>query len=259
MKISIVSGGFDPIHSGHIDYLKHAASFADKLIVLLNSDEWLVNKKGKFFMPFNERKIILENLSFVSEVMNFKDDELGSCTDGINKVKEKYPEHSIIFCNGGDRDIGNIPEASLKGIKLEFGVGGNYKKNSSSSILKEWKTDTTNRLWGDYQILFEADQLKVKELIVNPRSGMSYQKHFLRSEFWFVYEGSCKILYNETDDQAKNKIFTLKKNDYYFVKRGAWHQITNPTNSICRIIEIQYGLKVIEEDIERSHYYNKKI
>ena len=65
MKIIIVSGGFDPIHSGHIAYFKAAKALGDKLIVALNSDQWLINKKGKFFMPFGERKIIIENVGMV--------------------------------------------------------------------------------------------------------------------------------------------------------------------------------------------------
>ena len=79
MKIIVVSGGFDPIHSGHIEYLKSAKNIGDKLIVALNSDDWLINKKGKFFMPFSERKTIIENLKFVDEVIDFIDDDIGSC------------------------------------------------------------------------------------------------------------------------------------------------------------------------------------
>ena len=62
MKISVVSGGFDPLHSGHISYIKSAKKHGEYLIIALNSDEWLVNKKGKAFMPFEERKSVLENL-----------------------------------------------------------------------------------------------------------------------------------------------------------------------------------------------------
>ena len=82
MKIIVVSGGFDPIHSGHIAYFKAARSYGDKLIIALNSDAWLEKKKGKAFMPFNERKIIIENLTFVDEVIDFEDDDLGSCIKG---------------------------------------------------------------------------------------------------------------------------------------------------------------------------------
>ena len=74
MKIVVVSGGFDPIHSGHIEYFKHAKKYGDKLIVALNSDAWLENKKGKFFMPFQERESILQSIQYIDEVIGFKDD-----------------------------------------------------------------------------------------------------------------------------------------------------------------------------------------
>ena len=72
MKISVVSGGFDPIHSGHIDYLRSAKEISDYLIVALNSDAWLEKKKGKFFMPFDERKPIVESIRFVDKVISFE-------------------------------------------------------------------------------------------------------------------------------------------------------------------------------------------
>ena len=78
MRIIVVSGGFDPIHSGHISYLKSAKNLGDKLIVALNSDSWLANKKGSYFLPFNERKLIIENLSCVDLVIDFEDDEIGT-------------------------------------------------------------------------------------------------------------------------------------------------------------------------------------
>ena len=110
MKIAVVSGGFDPIHSGHISYLKSAKEIADYLIVALNSDEWLINKKKKVFMPIDERKNILINIECVDEVMTFDDDAAGSCINALEKIKQKYPNETIIFCNGGDRTKKNIPE-----------------------------------------------------------------------------------------------------------------------------------------------------
>ena len=107
MNIIIVSGGFDPIHSGHIAYLKAAKEEGDRLIVALNSDDWLVMKKGKFFMPFSERKIILENISYVDEVIDFKDDKKGTAIQALQKVKESFPKDKIFFANGGDRNINN--------------------------------------------------------------------------------------------------------------------------------------------------------
>ena len=97
MKIVVVSGGFDPIHSGHIAYLEEAKKLGDTLIVALNSDDWLIKKKEKFFMPFSEREIILKNLKPVDDVISFEDDELGSCIDALNKIKLKYPDEEILF------------------------------------------------------------------------------------------------------------------------------------------------------------------
>ena len=127
MMILVVSGGFDPIHSGHIAYFKSAKKLGEKLIVALNSDEWLINKKGKFFMPFEERSAIVENLSCVDSVIEFEDDELGSAKNALIKIREMYPDDDI-FANGGDRNKENIPEMSLDAISFEFGVGGDDKK-----------------------------------------------------------------------------------------------------------------------------------
>ena len=257
MKIIIVSGGFDPIHSGHIAYFKSAKELGDKLIVALNSDEWLINKKGKFFMPFLERKAIVENLSCVDLVLDFEDDELGSAINALIKVKEMYPDDQIIFANGGDRNKENIPEMSVDNISFQFSVGGDYKKNSSSWILKNWQYYHEKRLWGSFYNLYEEDQVKVKELIVAPGKGMSFQKHFKRSEIWLVSKGSCIVNFSKDDPDIKQNI-KLNKFDHYLVPLGEWHQITNPFEETCHLIEIQYGEECIEEDIERTEYYQEK-
>jgi len=254
MKIIIVSGGFDPIHSGHIAYFKSARSLGDKLVVALNSDQWLINKKGKFFMPFNERKAIIENFADVDKVISFEDDDLGSATNALIKVKEMYPEDDIAFANGGDRNKGNIPEMSVEGIEFIFSVGGDDKKNSSSWILKKWQYYHEDRIWGSFYNLFEGEGVKVKELIVDPGKGMSFQKHFKRHEIWLVSQGSCVVNYSKDNPENRENI-TLNKFDKYIVPLGEWHQITNPFNETCRIIEIQYGEEVVEDDIERIDYY----
>ena len=254
MKIIVVSGGFDPIHSGHIAYFKSAREHGDKLIVALNSDKWLENKKGKAFMPFIERKEIIENLSCVDEVIDFADDDLGSAIEALQKVKKLYPNDKIYFANGGDRDKSNIPEMSVDGIEFLFSVGGDDKKNSSSWILKTWQYFKEKRIWGKFYNLFEDDGVKVKELIVHPGKGMSFQRHFKRSEIWLVSKGSCVINYSKDSPDNRNSI-TLNKFDQYNVPLEEWHQITNPFDQPCHIIEIQYGEAVIEEDIERVEYY----
>ena len=137
MKIIVVSGGFDPIHSGHIAFFKEARALGDKLIVALNSDDWLINKKGSYFMPFYERKSVIENLSLIDEVLDFEDDEKGSASKALIKIKEMYPKDKIIFANGGDRNKNNIPEMDIDDVEFAFSVGGDDKKNSSSWILKK--------------------------------------------------------------------------------------------------------------------------
>ena len=255
MKVIIVSGGFEPIHSGHIAYFEAAKERGDKLVVALNSDEWLVNKKGKFFMPFNERKIIIENLSSVDSVIDFDDDKKGSATNALIKVKDIYPNDDIAFANGGDRNQGNITEMCVDGIEFLFSVGGDDKKNSSSWILKKWQYYYEERLWGSFYNLFEDDQVKVKELIVEPGKGMSFQKHFKRHEIWMVSKGSCEVNYSKDDPNNKKKV-QLNKFDHYLVPLGDWHQITNPFKEACHLIEIQYGEECVENDIERTEYYS---
>ena len=255
MKVIVVSGGFDPLHSGHISYFKDARSHGDKLIVALNSDDWLEKKKGKFFMPFSERKLIIENLKFIDEVIDFEDDEIGSCINALEKVKDLHVNDEIYFANGGDRDKENIPEMSVDGINFLFRIGGDEKKNSSSSILKKWQNYHEERIWGAFYNLFESDDVKVKELIVDPGKGMSFQKHFKRSEISIVSKGSCIINYSR-DNPDNRKDIQLNKFDYYFVPVGEWHQITNPFDKPCHLIEIQYGQSCVEDDIERLEYYD---
>ena len=254
MKITVVSGGFDPIHSGHISYINAAKKYGEYLIIALNSDEWLVAKKGKAFMPFMERKAILENLKSVDEVIDFADDDKGSAMNALHKVKDKYPDAKITFCNGGDRGKDNIPEMEVEGINFEFSVGGDDKKNSSSWILKEWQYESEERIWGKFYNLFIDNKVKLKELIVAPGKGMSLQKHFHRDEIWFISQGECIVNFSEeSPDQIKE--FHLKKHDSFSVKKNEWHQITNPFIEECKIIEVQYGEKTDEDDIERHSYY----
>ena len=257
MNIIIVSGGFDPIHSGHIDYFKAAKKHGDKLVVALNSDKWLENKKGKFFMPFNERKAIIESIGCVDEVIDFEDDEIGSCIHALEKAKNLFPTDQLFFANGGDRNDGNIPEMSVIGIKFIFSIGGDNKKNSSSWILKNWQYYFEKRIWGSFYNLFEDEQTKVKELIIEPGKGMSFQRHFKRHEIWLVSKGSCIVNYSK-DDPNNKKSIQLDRFNHYLVPLGQWHQITNPFDDPCHIIEIQYGEECIEEDIERTEYYTIK-
>ena len=138
-RLVLITGGFDPIHSGHIEYINEAKKLGDYLFVGLNSDDWLTRKKGKPFMPWNERHIIISNLRSVDDVFAF-DDSDNTAIDAIRRIREENPEHTIVFANGGDRTKENIPEMSFEDADLEFvfGIGGTNKMNSSSWILKNW-------------------------------------------------------------------------------------------------------------------------
>jgi D-beta-D-heptose 7-phosphate kinase/D-beta-D-heptose 1-phosphate adenosyltransferase len=252
MKIVVVSGGFDPIHSGHIAMFKSARALGDRLLVAVNSDEWLVRKKGRAFMPLYERTGIITNLSCVDEIVMGYDDSDGSSTDALRKVKEKYPTDEIIFANGGDRNIFNIPEMAVEGVTFNFGIGGSHKANSSSWILEEWKAPKTQRTWGYYRVLNEyGANVKLKELTVEPGQRLSMQRHEKRAEHWFVAEGTATV-YGVDSSTDVELLGVYEQFDHVHIKRTQWHQLCNETDRPLKIIEIQYGDDCVETDIERQ-------
>ena len=139
-KIILLSGGFDPVHIGHIRMFKEAKSFADDVVIGLNSDEWLIRKKDKPFMPWEERKEILEACQYIDYVFGF-DDTDGTACDFLRKINQMYttdPDTQVFFGNGGDRTNETTPEISYcksNGIKLLWDVGGG-KIQSSSWLIK---------------------------------------------------------------------------------------------------------------------------
>lgn len=250
--IVVVSGGFDPVHSGHIKLIKEARLLGDMLIVGINSDEWLARKKGRAFMPWQERLCVLNNLGSVDEVYTFDDDD-GTACHLLQQVRAHYPTDRIIFANGGDRTDKNIPEMSFKddNIKFVFGIGGFDKSNSSSWILQEWKAPRTQRAWGYYRVLHEhGTQVKVKELTVEPGQRLSMQRHKDRAEHWFVSEGVATVytLNRKSDAELLGEFGT---HQHIHIDRGEWHQLCNLTDRPLRVVEIQYGDACVEEDIER--------
>ena len=136
-KLSLVTGGFDPIHSGHISYFARAKDFSDFLVVGINTEEWLTKKKGQYFQSWKERAEIIRHLRMVDAVITVPDDDKGSACGAIEKCLEIADE--VIFCNGGDRGKGNTPELDKfknnDRVKFEWGSGGEDKMNSSSWIL----------------------------------------------------------------------------------------------------------------------------
>lgn len=248
MKIVLVTGGFDPIHSGHIAYFEAARKLGDKLIVGVNSDTWLTRKKGRPFLPNWERVNIINNLKMVDQVITFNDSD-GSAIDAIQKVKDMYPyKHHLIFANGGDRTKDNIPEMVFDDIEFVFGVGGENKLNSSSWILEEWKSPKVERPWGYWRVLDTKPMYKVKELVIEPGKSLSMQRHKYRAEHWYILKGQCTIA---TEYNGQPLRLLKDENTSYMIGVNVWHQGQNNSNTPCHILEVQYGEKCEEEDIER--------
>ena len=251
-KVVVITGGFDPIHRGHIDYIMSAKELGDILVVGVNSDEWLVRKKGRSFMPFEDRIAIIAQLQGVDYAIPFNDRD-GTAKDAIAWARRVFPDHTVVFANGGDRTKENIPEMDIEDDNIEFvfEVGGG-KANSSSWILEEWKAPKTEREWGYYRVLHEnGPEIKVKELTVDPGKALSMQKHNQRSEQWFVAEGIA-TLYTVNRSSDVELVGTFDKFKMIHIRMNDWHQLVNETTEPLKIIEIQYGNHCIEEDIERK-------
>lgn len=251
-KIVLITGGFDPIHSGHISYIQAAKNLGDLLIVGVNSDQWLTQKKGRHFMPLIERANILRSIKGVDFVIDFEDKD-NTAKHAIWMVRQSYPQDHIVFANGGDRTASNIPEMDIvdDNLSFVFGVGGEDKKNSSSWILEEWKAPKTHRQWGHWRVLYDIQGCKVKELTVLPERSLSMQRHASRNEHWIVAEGQCVVNQKMSSGYIlPGKV--LKCHDTFIIQKNEWHQLYNPFDAPCKIVEIQYGEKCEEEDIERS-------
>ncbi|MES2023685.1 MAG: adenylyltransferase/cytidyltransferase family protein [Patescibacteria group bacterium] len=138
-KVVMVSGGFDPIHIGHVRYFQEAKKLGDKLVVVINNDNWYGVKGRPVFMPDQERKEIIEALACVDEVILSGHPEN---TNDISVCREIMSVKPHIFANGGDRFADNIPEFKLcneLGIEMVFNVGQGGKVRSSSELLKAYK------------------------------------------------------------------------------------------------------------------------
>jgi len=258
MKIVLVTGGFDPLHIGHISYFKSAKSLGDYLVVGVNSDSWLARKKGRPFMPAKDRKAIINALADVDHVIDFDDSDDTAC-DAIKQTINFWKTNDpIIFANGGDRKQGNVPEedrfSNHARVTFAYGIGGDKKANSSSWILDEWKTQKTERSWGYWRVLDDKPDkgYKVKELVIYPGKRLSDQRHFKRDEQWIILEGVVKIEteYKERFDTAHLRLESLP----YNIGKGVWHCASNPETVPAHVLEIQTGDECIEEDIERRNY-----
>ena len=252
-RVVLTTGGFDPLHSGHIEYFKAARELGDHLVVGLNSDAWLTRKKGRPFMPFEERAAIIKELSCVDEVIGFNDDDGTACNAIGQVLATKGSSWQLIFANGGDRKNTNTPEYKTYGldtdVKFVFGIGGDDKKNSSSWILKAWSQPTTERAWGKYTVLDKGDGWQVKQLEFDVGRALSDQRHFKRSEHWHVVDGVITMLLEDRNGVRSSHL--LVPGDSIDIPVGYWHKAINSDNKTARVIEVWMGNELTEDDIER--------
>lgn len=215
-KTIVVSGGFDPIHPGHIAMIESAAEYGE-VHIIVNSDDWLVRKKGFFFQPWTERKKILE--AYTPHV-HAADDTDGTVCEALRRIKPDY------FGNGGDRTNKNTPELDVcadLGIEPVFELGGG-KYSSSSTINGRQRVATR---WGSYDVLLDMPNLKVKMLNIEAGKKLSLQRHEKRSEFFFTPNGEVRV--------------NLP---------GVWHAPHAPENEGLTILEVQIGASE-EGDVDR--------
>ncbi|MDC0863163.1 adenylyltransferase/cytidyltransferase family protein [bacterium] len=254
--IVLVTGGFDPLHSGHIAYFEAAKAMGDHLAIGVNSDAWLKRKKGRHFMPLDERGAIISKLEMVDQVVGFEDeyDADDSCVQFIKDMREYNPEAKIVFANGGDRQPGTTPEekAGIEKVSFAFGVGGTDKKNSSSWILKDWEAPKVERDWGHYRELYKGAGFAVKELVINPHSSLSMQRHKHRSETWNLVSGTAHLLTSNRTIPEDPKRQNLSPPNPVDIPANVWHKGVNESNEPAHIIEVWKGAELTEDDIERQ-------
>ncbi len=215
-KTIVISGGFDPIHPGHIHMIESAREYGEVHIVA-NSDDWLIRKKGRFYQPWVDRKKILE--AYTPHI-HAVDDSDGTVCEALRRIKPDY------FGNGGDRTNDNTPELDVcreLGIEPVFGLGGG-KYSSSSAINSKQRVETR---WGFFDVILDMPHLKVKLLHINAGKKLSLQRHERRSEFFFSTEGEVQV--------------NLP---------GVWHAPKAPEDRPLVILEVQIGVSE-EQDIER--------
>lgn len=215
--IVMVSGGFDPLHIGHIKLIEQARNHGD-VVVALNSDDWLKRKKGYVYQSYDERKAILSNIKGVWGVVLADEPNDDTCIRALEHVK---PD---IFANGGDRLSDNTPEATYcnaNNIKLLWNIGGDKIQHSSKLVWQE-------RPWGRWRMLEQTETHWVKYIEIYPHSRCSLQTHKHRDELWFDLDSKTRT----------------------WISRNEKHRLVNSSDKVKRLIEIATG-KPNENDITR--------
>lgn len=243
-----VSGGFDPVHIGHVRMFKRARALGDKLIVILNNDNWLRAKKGYAFMPQKERVELLRALPFVDDVYLTKHGKEPKDMSVCAALRTVKPD---IFANGGDRrNVGDIPEAIIckeLDIHMMFNIGGG-KVQSSSWMIKgaARPASRTMRPWGEYYGWDSGDRWNLKTIYIKPNSRLSLQYHHHRSECWLLVSGDAAA--TTLNARGREKRTPLKKGETFLVDKGQVHRLESKKGGV--VVEVAYGM-FDEQDIVR--------
>jgi cytidyltransferase-like protein len=244
MRIGVVSGGFDPLHAGHVAMMQEARSLCDHLLVLLNSDDWLLRKKGYVSVPYEQRAEVVRTLRCVDAVAIALDDD-DTVVKSLRVLRHQAGAgDTVIFMNGGDRGRDNVPEAVVEGVEFLFGVGGESKMNSSSLINPSGYLARVDRAWGFYEDHFRTGRCVFKTLHLRTGQGTSLQRHQYRSEVWFVDWGEVLV-------EIAGRTEVLSVGGSTTVPAKSWHRIT-ALRGPAVVREMQFGELCDESDIERS-------
>jgi len=236
----VVSGGFDPIHVGHLRMFQEASKLADKLIVIVNNDDFLIEKKGYVFMRATERMEIIEGFGVVDLVVESIDKDLTVC----NTLKALAKKENIkIFANGGDRNNEDaIPESEVckeNKIAMKFNVGGEKIQSSSSLVSNE-----IIKPWGSYKTFEKDKDFLLKRITVAPGESLSLQSHKNRSEYWLVASGVATV---ECDGEKS----CLNQFESISIPKSSQHRLSNESKEFLQVIEVQFGKHLSETDITR--------
>jgi len=243
-----VSGGFDPIHIGHIRMFQAARKLGDRLVVILNNDHWLRAKKGFVFMPQKERAELLRAFPEVDKVV-ITDHKKGDSDTSVNRTLVKL--RPAVFANGGDRrNPKDVLEAAIckrYGIKMAFKVGKGGKVQSSSWMIGAARkpASRTVRPWGEYYGWDSGRGWNLKTIYIKPNSRVSLQYHNNREEWWLLVEGDATAI---VQDKKGTRSIPLKKGEVFRVGKKQVHRLTSKRGGV--VVEVAYG-DFDENDIVR--------
>ena len=245
-----VSGGFDPLHIGHVRMFKESRKLGDKLVVILNNDNWLMNKKGFVFMNEKERKEMIEMYPFVDKVVVTDHRPKDPDMSVVKALKKIQPD---VFANGGDRKPDGDPILEVVlceklGIKIVYNVGHGGKVQSSSWMLAQARRDSVRsiRPWGKF---YEWDSGKgwyIRTIYLKPgkQTGLLYHQHRLKT--WVLAEGDIAAVSDKDDRRTETH---LKDGEPFVVEEKIPHRLKSKKGGV--VVEIAVGDIADESDTVR--------